>query len=130
LAVLTHNVITALKRMALPESYLTARPKRLRFLIFKHRGPHPAPRAPPTVPHRWPRLARLDAPHALAHRLSFTAINKLAPILQPGANLRLDKRDASIFSAHSRSSRLTVLPSPSDPAFHSSEAPISRTPAP
>ena len=31
LAVLTHNVITALKRMALPESYLTARPKRLRF---------------------------------------------------------------------------------------------------
>src|SRR5258706_283744 len=34
LAVLTHNLITALKRMALPEQYLTARPKRLRFLIF------------------------------------------------------------------------------------------------
>src|ERR1700693_2985657 len=38
LAVLTHNVITALKRMALPESYLTARPKRLRFLIFNTAG--------------------------------------------------------------------------------------------
>jgi hypothetical protein len=38
LAVLTHNVITALKRMALPESYLTARPKRLRFLIFNIAG--------------------------------------------------------------------------------------------
>lgn len=38
LAVLTDNVITALKRMALPESYLTARPKRLRFLIFNTAG--------------------------------------------------------------------------------------------
>lgn len=38
LAVLTHHVITALKRMALPESYLTARPKRLRFLIFNTAG--------------------------------------------------------------------------------------------
>jgi hypothetical protein len=38
LAVLTHNVITALKRMALPESYLAARPKRLRFLIFNTAG--------------------------------------------------------------------------------------------
>jgi hypothetical protein len=38
LAVLTHNVITALKRMALPESYLSARPKRLRFLIFNTAG--------------------------------------------------------------------------------------------
>jgi hypothetical protein len=38
LAVLTHNVITALKRMALPESYLTVRPKRLRFLIFNTAG--------------------------------------------------------------------------------------------
>ena len=35
---LTHNVITALKRMALPESYLTVRPKRLRFLIFNTAG--------------------------------------------------------------------------------------------
>jgi len=34
LAVITHNVMTALKRMALPEQYLRARPKRLRFLIF------------------------------------------------------------------------------------------------
>ena len=38
LAVLTHNVMTALKRIALPEQYLTARPKRLRFLIFNTAG--------------------------------------------------------------------------------------------
>jgi hypothetical protein len=38
LAVLTHNVLTALKRMALPEEYLSARPKRLRFLIFNTVG--------------------------------------------------------------------------------------------
>lgn len=34
MAVITHNVLTALKRIALPEDLLTARPKRLRFLIF------------------------------------------------------------------------------------------------
>jgi len=34
LAVLTHNVLTALKRLALPAELLTARPKRLRFLIL------------------------------------------------------------------------------------------------
>lgn len=34
LAVLTHNVLTALKRLALPAELLSARPKRLRFLIF------------------------------------------------------------------------------------------------
>jgi len=38
LAVLTHNLITVLKRMALPEDLLTARPKRLRFLIFNTAG--------------------------------------------------------------------------------------------
>jgi len=38
LAVLTHNVLTALKRLALPEEYLSARPKRLRFLIFNTVG--------------------------------------------------------------------------------------------
>jgi hypothetical protein len=38
LAVLTHNVLTALKRMALPAEYLAARPKRLRFLIFNTAG--------------------------------------------------------------------------------------------
>ena len=38
LAVMTHNVMTALKRMALPENFLTARPKRLRFLIFNTAG--------------------------------------------------------------------------------------------
>ena len=33
-AVMTHNVLTALKRLALPEKWLTARPKRMRFQIF------------------------------------------------------------------------------------------------
>jgi len=34
LALLAHNVLTALKRLALPPELLTARPKRLRFLVF------------------------------------------------------------------------------------------------
>jgi len=34
LAVITHNVLTALKRLALPAEMLPARPKRMRFLIF------------------------------------------------------------------------------------------------
>jgi hypothetical protein len=34
LALITHNVLTALKRIALPEPWLRARPKRLRFRIF------------------------------------------------------------------------------------------------
>lgn len=34
LAVITHNVLTALKRIALSEAWLRARPKRLRFQIF------------------------------------------------------------------------------------------------
>jgi hypothetical protein len=38
LAVLAHNVMTALKRLALPAELLTARPKRLRFLIFNTPG--------------------------------------------------------------------------------------------
>lgn len=33
-AVMTHNVLTALKRLALPEKWMTARPKRMRFQIF------------------------------------------------------------------------------------------------
>ncbi len=37
-AVLTHNVLTALKRLALPPELLAARPKRLRFLIFQTAG--------------------------------------------------------------------------------------------
>jgi len=37
-AVLTHNVLTALKRLALPAELLAARPKRLRFLIFSTAG--------------------------------------------------------------------------------------------
>jgi hypothetical protein len=38
LAVLTYNVLTALKRLALPPELLAARPKRLRFLIFHTPG--------------------------------------------------------------------------------------------
>jgi len=38
LAVLTHNVLTALKRLALPAELLPARPKRLRLLIFHTAG--------------------------------------------------------------------------------------------
>ena len=34
LAVIAYNVLTALKRVALPAELLTARPKRLRFLII------------------------------------------------------------------------------------------------
>jgi hypothetical protein len=37
-AVLTHNVLTALKRLALPAELLAARPKRLRFLILQTAG--------------------------------------------------------------------------------------------
>jgi len=38
LAVLSYNLLTALKRLALPPELLTARPKRLRFLIFNTPG--------------------------------------------------------------------------------------------
>lgn len=38
LAVISHNVMTALKRLALPPELLSARPKRLRFLIFHTAG--------------------------------------------------------------------------------------------
>ena len=38
LAVIAYNVLTALKRLALPPELLTARPKRLRFLIFYTAG--------------------------------------------------------------------------------------------
>ncbi|MGH8857372.1 MAG: IS1380 family transposase [Polaromonas sp.] len=38
LAVIAHNVLTALKRLALPAELLTARPKRLRFLFLHTAG--------------------------------------------------------------------------------------------
>ncbi|MGH2397623.1 MAG: IS1380 family transposase [bacterium] len=38
LAVIAHNVLTALKRLALPAEFLTARPKRLRFLFLHTAG--------------------------------------------------------------------------------------------
>jgi len=38
LTVLTHNVMTALKRIALPPEMLPARARRLRFLLFHTAG--------------------------------------------------------------------------------------------
>ncbi len=38
LAVMAHNLLTAMKRLALPAELLRARPKRLRFLIFNTAG--------------------------------------------------------------------------------------------
>jgi len=38
LTVISHNVITAMKHLALPKELLKARPKRLRFLIFNTAG--------------------------------------------------------------------------------------------
>jgi hypothetical protein len=38
LSALTHNVLTAMKRLALPAELLRARPKRLRFLVFSQPG--------------------------------------------------------------------------------------------
>ncbi len=38
LAAISYNVLTALKRIALPAELLRARPKRLRFLIFNTAG--------------------------------------------------------------------------------------------
>ena len=38
LAVITYNVLTAMKRLVLPSDLQIARPKRLRFLIFQQPG--------------------------------------------------------------------------------------------
>ena len=38
LAVIAYNVLTAMKRLVLPPDMQTARPKRLRFLIFQQPG--------------------------------------------------------------------------------------------
>lgn len=38
LSALTHNVLTAMKRLALPPELVRARPKRLRFLVFSQPG--------------------------------------------------------------------------------------------
>ena len=38
MAVIAYNVLTALKRLAMPAELLAARPKRLRFLIFNTAG--------------------------------------------------------------------------------------------
>lgn len=54
LAVMTHNVLTALKRLALPEKWLTARPKRMRFQIFCSPG-----KLVSHARHTWLRVRRL-----------------------------------------------------------------------
>ncbi len=64
LAVISHNVMTALQRLGLPAEMLTARPKRLRFLIFNTPGRivHHARRAVLRVATTGERLAQwLDA---------------------------------------------------------------------
>jgi hypothetical protein len=38
LVVLTHNLVSALKRLALPEDWAPLRPRRLRFLLFQVAG--------------------------------------------------------------------------------------------
>ncbi len=38
LAVIAYNVLTAMKRLVLPPDLQTARPKRLRFMIFQQPG--------------------------------------------------------------------------------------------
>jgi hypothetical protein len=53
LAVLTYNLLTALQRLALPPELLTARPKRLRFLIFYTPG-----KLVHHARHLWLRLVR------------------------------------------------------------------------
>jgi hypothetical protein len=57
-AVLTFNALTALKRLALPADLLTARPKRLRFLVFNIPGKlvHHARRTLLRLAHGWNRF--------------------------------------------------------------------------
>jgi hypothetical protein len=43
--VISHHVLTALKRLAVRQEVLTARPKRSRFLLLHIAGPIGAPRA-------------------------------------------------------------------------------------
>lgn len=59
LEVLTHNVLTALKRLALPPELLRARPKRLRFLIFNtpRKLVHPARRTLLRLGRSWQRFS-------------------------------------------------------------------------
>lgn len=63
LAVLTHNLLTALKRLALPPELLAARPKRLRFLIFNTPGKlvHHARRTLLRLGRSWQRFSNWQA---------------------------------------------------------------------
>ena len=59
LSVLTHNVLTAMKRLALPPDLLRARPKRLRFLVFAQPGKfvHHARRLKLRLTRAWKRFS-------------------------------------------------------------------------
>ena len=59
LNVITHNTLTAMKRLALPPELLRARPKRLRFLIFHTPGKlvHHARRTLLGLPRAWRRFS-------------------------------------------------------------------------
>ena len=67
LAVLTFNVLTALKRLALPPELLRARPKRLRFLIFTTPGKlvHHARRTLLRLTRTWKRFGNWRGAFAL-----------------------------------------------------------------
>ena len=70
LAVIAHNVLTALKRIALPAELLRARPKRLRFLVLNTAGR--------IVQHARKTLLRLAA---LADRIAlWKEVMRLLPI--------------------------------------------------
>jgi hypothetical protein len=68
LNVLTYNLLTALKRLALPGDFRTARPKRLRFLLFNTVGR--------VISHARKTLLRLSA--AAHHALLVTARHRIA----------------------------------------------------
>lgn len=70
LNVLTYNLLTALKRLTLPRDLRTARPKRLRFLLFNTVGK--------VITHARRTLLRLSG--ALQHALSVRARGKIARV--------------------------------------------------
>lgn len=69
LAVMTHNVLTGLKRIALKPEYLRARPKRLRFRIFC---------SPATLVHHARRL-RARVAHKLTELMEWSEAWALLP---------------------------------------------------
>jgi hypothetical protein len=92
LAVLTYHVLTALKRLALPPELLTARPKRLRFLIFHTPGKlvHHARRTLLRLRWSWQRFSNWQ--YAL----------RLLPLPAPGGN-RTSQKNLPPISPHAES---------------------------